>query len=227
MTMTDNQTNTKQRAMLVGATGLVGSNILHLLVKDSTIGEVRALTRRSLPSQDNSPVVKELIADFERLQDHPEWFEVDMVFCALGTIIAKAKTQTAFRRVDFDYPLAVAKLARSAGARQFLMVSAIGANPRSRFFYNRIKGELEEAILTLGYPSVTIARPSFLLGNRQEYRLGEHIAKKITWLFPSFLAGVEASQVASAMVQAAHQSAVGVTILDNKTMRSIEKEEHQ
>jgi uncharacterized protein YbjT (DUF2867 family) len=216
-----NQTTVKQRALLVGATGLVGSNILHLLAKDSTIGEVSALVRRSLPSQDKSPVVKELVADFERLQDHPEWFDVDMVFCALGTTIAKAKTQAAFRRVDFDYALTIAKLARSQGARHFLLVSAIGANPRSRFFYNRIKGELEDAILTLGYPSVTIARPSFLLGNRQEYRLGEHIAKNITWLFPSFMSGVQASQVASALVQAAHQSAAGVTILDNRTMRSI------
>jgi uncharacterized protein YbjT (DUF2867 family) len=211
----------KQLALLIGATGLVGSNILHLLVEDSTIGEVRALTRRSLPSQVKSPVVKELIADFDNLQDHPEWFDVDMVFCALGTTIAKAKTQAAFRRVDFDYPLAIAKAARSAGARQFLLVSAIGANPRSRFFYNRIKGELEEAILTLGYPSVTIARPSMLLGDRQEYRLGEHIVKKITWLFPSFLSGVKASQVAFALVQAAHQSSVGVTIFDNKTMRQL------
>ncbi len=210
--------------MLVGATGLVGQNILHLLVQDSTIGEIRALTRRSLPPDDKSPVVKELIADFERLQDHPEWFDVDMVFCALGTTIAKAKTQAAFKHVDYDYPLTVAKLARSQGARQFLLVSAIGANPRSRFFYNRIKGELEDVILTLGYPSVTIARPSMLLGNRQEYRLGEHIAKKITWLFPSFLAGVQASQVASALVQASHQSTVGLTILDNRTMRSIKME---
>jgi uncharacterized protein YbjT (DUF2867 family) len=213
--------NMKQRVLLAGATGLVGRNILHLLSKDNRIEEVRALIRHPLPAPDNSPLVQELITDFDRLQEHPEWFEVDIVFCALGTTIAKARTKEAFRRVDFDYPLTVAKLARSQGARQFLLVSAIGANPRSRFFYNRIKGELEDAILTLGYPSVTIARPSMLLGDRQEYRLGEHIAKKITWLFPSFLAGVEASKVASALVQAAHRSAVGVTILDNRTMRSI------
>jgi len=215
----------KQRVLLVGATGLVGRIILHLLSKDSMIGEIRVLTRRPLPSDDKSPIVKELITDFEKLQEHPEWFEVDLVFCSLGTTIAKARTKKAFRRVDFDYPLAIARAARSAGARHFLIVSAIGANPRSRFFYNRIKGELEEAILTLGYPSVTIARPSMLLGDRQEYRLGEHIAKKITRIFPSFLAGVEASQVASALVQAAHQSAIGVTILDNRTMRTIKMEE--
>ncbi len=223
--MNTNQTITsKQRALLAGATGLVGRNILHLLSKDSMIAEIRALTRRSLPSEDKSPVVKELITDFDKLQEHPEWFEVDTVFCAIGTTIAKAKTQTAFRRVDFDYPFTIAKFARAQGACHFLLVSAIGANPRSRFLYNRIKGELEDAILTVGYPSVTIARPSMLLGDRQEYRLGEHIAKKITWLFPPFLAGVQASQVASALVQAAHRTAAGVTILDNRTMRSIKME---
>ena len=225
MTMTDNQKNTKQRVLLIGATGLVGSNILRLLVKDNTIGEVRALTRRSLQSKDKTPVVKELITDFVTLQEHPEWFEVDIVFCALGTTIAKARTKEAFKRVDFDYPLIVAKAARSKGASHFLMVSAVGANPRSRFFYNRVKGELEEAILSLGYPSVTIARPSLLLGDRQEYRFGELIAKKISWLFPSPWAGVEAKQVASALVQAAHQPAVGVTILDNRTMRSFKTDE--
>jgi uncharacterized protein YbjT (DUF2867 family) len=221
MTTTDNQTNTKQRALLIGATGLVGSNILHLLAKDNMIEEVRALTRRSLQSQDKSPVVKELITDFDNLLEHPEWFEVDLVFCALGTTIANARTKEAFRLVDFDYPLAVAKAARSKGARHFLMVSALGANPQSKVFYNRVKGELEEAILSLGYPSVTFARPSILLGERQEYRFGELIAKKISWLFPSPWAGVEARQVAAALVQAAHGSTLGVTILDNRLLRSI------
>ena len=90
--MNTNQTITsKQRAFLAGATGLVGRNILHLLSKDSMIAEIRALTRRSLPSADKSPVVKELITDFDKLQEHPEWFEVDTVFCAIGTTIAKAK----------------------------------------------------------------------------------------------------------------------------------------
>jgi len=218
------QVTVKQRALLVGATGLVGNLILHQLIKDSAIEEVRVITRRSLPDQDKSEKVKEIVIDFDALQDHPEWFNVDIVFCALGTTIAKARTPEAFRRVDYDYPLIVAKLALLQGARHFLIVSAIGANPRSRFFYNRIKGELEEAILKLGYPSVTIARPSMLLGDRREYRLGEHLAKKITWLFPSFLANVKASQVAAALVQAAHQHETGVTIIDNKTLRVIKTE---
>ena len=216
-----NQTPTKQRVLVVGATGLVGHNLLRLLSRDITIAEVRALVRRSLPPQDKSPVVNELITDFEQLQEHPEWFEVDMVFCALGTTIAKAKTKEAFRHVDYDYPLAIAKAARSKGAHHFLLVSAIGANRQSKFFYNRVKGDLENAIISLGYPSVTIARPSILLGERKEHRFGETLGKKISWLFPAQWAGVEALQVAAALIEAAHEATPGVTILDNKKMRTI------
>jgi len=228
MKMSDmnNQMTMKKRALLAGATGLVGRNILHLLSKDSLIGAVRVLTRRSLPTEDKTPVVKELILDFERLREYPEWFDVDMVFCALGTTIAKARTRNAFRRVDFDYPLAIAKAARSAGASHFLMVSAMGADSRSVFFYNRVKGELENAIQSLGYPSVTIARPSMLLGEREEYRSGEKLAKRIFWLLPSKWAAVEASQVAAALVKSAQEPKLGVTILDNREMRKIHMEGH-
>ncbi len=210
----------KQRALLAGATGLVGRNILHLLSNDSMISEVRALIRHPLPNQDKGFLVRELIVDFDRLQEHPDWFTVDLVFCALGTTIAKARTTKAFRRVDFEYPFAIAKAARSAGAHHFLMVSALGADAHSLFFYNRVKGELEEAVLKLGYPSVTIARPSVLLGERQESRFGEAIAKKFSWLLPSPWKGVQALQVAMALVKSAHESALGVTILDNKKLRA-------
>ncbi len=228
MTMADmnSQTAPKKRALLAGATGLVGRNILHLLSKDSMIGELRALTRRSLPIEDKTPVVKELLIDFERLQEHPEWFDVDMVFCALGTTIAKARTRKFFRRVDLDYPLAIAKAARSAGASHFLVVSAMGADAHSVFFYNRVKGELEDAIQSLGYPSVTIARPSMLLGEREESRFGENFAKKIFQSLPPKWAGVEALQVAAALVRSAHEPKAGVTILDNREMRKIHAEGH-
>ncbi len=115
--------------------------------------------------------------------------------------------------------LAVAKIARAQGARHFLFVSALGADSRSMFFYNRIKGELEEAILALGYPSVTIARPSLLLGERHERRFGEELAKRFAWLMPSPWAAVRASDVAAALVQAAHEDRPGVRILENKLLR--------
>ncbi len=211
--------NGKKSALLAGATGLVGGHILRLLSVDESIAEVRVLARRPLAAADRTPRVRELLADFERLQEHPDWFQADLVFSALGTTIAKAGSQAAFRRVDFDYALTIAKLARAAGAQQLLFVSALGANPRSLFFYNRVKGELEDAVRTLGYQSVTIARPSMLLGERQERRPGEELAKRFSWLLPPVWAGVQAAQVARALVNASHENWRGVRILENREMR--------
>jgi uncharacterized protein YbjT (DUF2867 family) len=211
----------KQAALLAGATGLVGGKILGLLTRDEGIGEVRVLVRRPLPEGLKGPKVQELITDFRDLERHTDWFRVDLVFSALGTTIAKAGSQAAFRRVDFDYPLSIARAARAAGARHFLLVSALGADPRSFFFYNRVKGELEEAVRSLGYPSFTVARPSLLLGAREERRLGEELAKKVSWLLPAPWAGVQAEQVAKGLVEAAQAGRPGVQVLDNRHLRGL------
>jgi uncharacterized protein YbjT (DUF2867 family) len=213
------KTTANQSALVAGGTGLVGREILRYLSNDSRIAEVRALVRRPLPGEKKDKPVRELITDFGDLQKHPDWFAADAVFSALGTTIAKAGSQEAFRRVDFEYPLAIAKLARAAGARHFLFVSALGAGARSFFFYNRVKGELEEAILALGFPSVTIARPSLLLGERKEHRFGEELAKRFAWLYPAPWAPVQAAQVAAALVRAAQEDKPGVQILENRQLR--------
>jgi len=210
---------TAKTALLAGATGLVGREILTLLSHDPRISDVRSLARRPLPGPDKGPRIVECIADFDRLQEHLDWFKADMVFCALGTTMATAGSEAAFRKVDFDYPLEIAKLARSQGAGHFLLVSAAGADPRSRFFYPRVKGELEAAVRALGYPSLTIARPSLLLGDRKEHRFGEEIAKRFSWILPPPWRGVQASVVASALVRAAHAERPGAEILDNVMMR--------
>ena len=207
-------------ALLAGATGLVGRECLRLLARDERVAEVRALVRRALPPDSLGPRVRECRTDFDRLGDHPDWFQVDRVFCALGTTIRQAGSQEAFRRVDYEYPLAVAKAARARGASHFLLVSALGASSRSGVFYNRVKGELEEAVQALGYPSVTIARPSMLAGHRQEPRFGEEVAKRIGWLIPARWRPVQASQVALALVKAAHENAPGVRILENAALRA-------
>ena len=207
-------------ALLAGATGLVGRECLRLLSSDGDVAEVRALVRRPLAPESAGPHVRECRTDFDRLREHPEWFEVDWAFCALGTTIRKAGSREAFRRVDFEYPLAIAKLARERGASHFLLVSAQGANARSSVFYYRVKGELEDAVRVLGYPSVTIARPSLLLGDRQEWRLGEEVAKRLAWLLPSSRRAVHASQLASALVRAAHASKAGVEIVENAELRA-------
>ncbi|HWA39757.1 MAG TPA: NAD(P)H-binding protein [Burkholderiales bacterium] len=207
-------------ALVAGGTGLVGRELLRLLSADPATAEIRALVRRPLVVRQDSKV-RECRGELDRLDAHPEWFDgIHAAFCALGTTIKKAGSQEAFRRVDFDFPLAIARAARASGARHFLLVSALGASARSTVFYNRVKGELEDQILALGYPSVTIARPSVLLGEREERRPGEELAKKIGWLFPGKWRPVEASRVAAALVHAARVGKPGVEILENAALRA-------
>ncbi len=214
-------TETNRIALVAGVTGLVGNECLRLLSNDAPVAEVRALVRHPLAPETLGPRTREYITDFDELHNHQDWFQVHWVFCALGTTMRKAGSREAFRRVDYEYPLAIARLALSRGANHFLLVSAIGANPRSPFFYNRIKGELEEAVGALGYRSLTIARPSLLLGERQEWRFGEEVAKRLGWILPSRWRPVHASQVAAALVQSAHASLPGVQILENEALRSL------
>lgn len=207
-------------ALVAGATGLVGRELLRLLSAEAGIAEVRALVRRPLIVRRDS-TIRECRADFERLGGHPEWFVgVDAAFCALGTTLKQAGSQEALRRVDFAYPLAIAKAARSGGTRHFLLVSALGASARSKVFYNRVKGELEDALGTMGFACLTIARPSLLLGEREERRPGEELGKKMGWLFPERWRPVEAASVAIALVRAAQRAAPGVEILDNRALRA-------
>jgi uncharacterized protein YbjT (DUF2867 family) len=212
---------TQKIILLAGATGLVGGECLRLLSSDNTIKEIRAIVRRPLPSELLLPKVSEHIIDFDKLEATPDTFKVDQVFCALGTTIRKAGTQEAFRRVDFDYPLMIARLALDQGARHFLLVSALGANISSRVFYNRVKGELEEAIIKLGYRSVTIARPSLLLGERSEFRMGEELGKRLSWLFPKKCQPIQAAQVASALVNSSCVDSSGIRILENRDLHKL------
>ncbi len=205
--------------LIAGATGLVGCELLREFVRDDDVTEVRVLVRRPLDRALVASKVRELVADFEALDAHPEWFRVDQVACALGTTIRKAGSRAAFRRVDFDYPIAIARLARSQGARQFLLVSAVGADSRSRLFYSRVKGELEDALRTVGYAALTIARPSFLDGPREEVRIGELLMKPLAYFLPAAWKPVAARQVASALVRAARSEEPGVEILDNASLR--------
>lgn len=208
-----------RHVLLAGATGLVGREILRLLAEDDGVSRVTALVRRPLPESARHVKVVEAVVDFDALDRHRDLFAVDEVACALGTTIRQAGSQAAFRRVDHDYPLRIAQLARAAGARHLLLVSALGADPASRVFYNRVKGEVEQAVLALGYPRVTIARPSLLMGDRAEVRMGEVIASRFAFLVPGRWKPVHARQVARALVQAAREDRPGVRIMDNAELR--------
>lgn len=206
-------------ALVAGATGLVGRDIVRALTADGGVSEIRVLVRRAFDRPVRDPKVREIVADFEGLGAQRDGFRVDQVFCALGSTIRNAGSQDAFRHVDFDYPFEIARLAHREGARHFLLVSAVGASARSRLFYNRVKGELEEAIGAVGFASVTIARPSLLLGDRDEPRLGEQVMKRVAFLLPSPWKPVQARQVASALVAAARRERPGLEILDNVALR--------
>ena len=208
-----------RRVLVAGATGLVGREILAGLVADESVSEVRALARRPLDRNPASSKVRELVTGFDDIDRHPDWFRVDQVLCALGTTIRKAGSREAFRRVDFDYPFAIARLAHAQGARHFLLVSAVGADARSRVFYSRVKGELEDAIRAVGYPAVTIARPSVLLGEREELRVGELVMKRVAHVLPTTWKPVYARDVASALLRAARVGKPGVELLDNAALR--------
>jgi uncharacterized protein YbjT (DUF2867 family) len=211
--------NALRHVLLVGATGLVGREVHRLLANDESVARVTALVRRPLPVEQRHPKLVEAVVDFDALDGHSPPFAVDQVICALGTTIRQAGSQEAFRRVDHDYPLRIAHLARAHGARHFLLVSAVGADAASRVFYNRVKGEVERDLLALGYPSVTIARPSLLEGDRTEVRVGERIAAKLGFLVPGRWKPVHVRQVARALVQAAREDLTGVRVLENAALR--------
>ena len=202
-------------ALLVGATGLVGREALRLLLGEPALSRVVALTRRPLSIPDPPATLDARVVDFERLHEHASLFAVDAILCALGTTIRQAGSQERFRRVDFDYALETARLGREGGASHFLLVSALGASARSRVFYSRVKGELEDAVQTLGYPAVTIVRPSLLLGDRSERRLGEILAAPLLRLAPRRYRGVRAADVAAALVRDAVSGGPGVRIIDS------------
>ena len=206
-------------ALVAGATGLVGQELVRQLAADRTWAEVRALMRRAPHSGPSGLPVVWLQVDYSRLEPAPAWAEADHVFCALGSTMRQAGSAAAFRQVDVEYPLALARAALSRGAHHFLLVSAVGAAPTSRFLYNRVKGEIEAAITSLGFRSVTIARPSLLLGSRREPRLGEQLGKVLGILAPPRWRPVPAARVARALVLAAKRDAPGVHILENRDLR--------
>lgn len=210
-----------RRVLLAGATGLVGQEILRLLLSDATVGTVQVLARRPLAMR--HPKLAAQVVDFAALPDLPG---IDEAYLALGTTIKAAGSQAAFRAVDFDASLALARAARRAGARRLGLVSAMGADSRSRVFYNRVKGELEEAVGALGFEGLVIARPSLLTGDRgalgQAARPGERIGALLAGvlrpLIPADYRAIRAADVARALL-ARVPAAQGQVILRSGAMQ--------
>lgn len=196
--------------LLLGATGLIGRQVLPLLLHDESVERVIALVRR--PTGVVHPKLSEQPFDLGRSQD------VQQIICALGTTIKQAGSQEAFRKVDHDYVIESAERHRG-WARHYLLVSSLGADPNSRIFYNRVKGETERDLIALGYPSTTIFRPSFLTGPREEFRLGEQIVTRLGALMPQRIKPIDATTVARAIAALAREQRPGVQIIESAEMR--------
>lgn len=203
-------------AVVAGATGMVGTELVRLLLADPDYGQVVLLNRREAGIPPH-PKLQECIVSFDQLSAAFDGASADVlrnavVFCTLGTTIKKAGSQEAFRRVDYDYPVELGRLAEAHGAAQFLIVTAMGANRTSRIFYNRVKGEAEHALRELALPGLRIFRPSLLLGERAEVRTGEQIAAAMAPLLSAVLRGslrkykpITAHAVAQGMLVAARE----------------------
>jgi uncharacterized protein YbjT (DUF2867 family) len=202
------------RILVVGATGLVGHHVIAKALADSRITRIVAPTRR--PLEAHAKLYNPLV-DFDRLPAEADWWDVDGVICALGTTRAKAGSDQAFRVVDYDYPLEVARLARKHGASGFALNSSMGANARSKLLYPRTKGEVEEALKAMGFQSLTVVRPGLIGGDRDEFRLGEHVAAAVLGVLGSVLPRSyrisPADRIADALIEAAVTGAPGVHLI--------------
>ena len=203
-----------KKALVIGGTGLVGNQLIHLLLADEHY-RVIALVRKPMPIQHNR--LTQVVFDF----DHPDAAVTvaDEIYCCLGTTLKVAGSKAAFYKVDFEYVLSIATMAFRSGAKKFALVSSMGANKNSGIFYSKTKGAIEEAVTTIGYESLFILRPSMLLGQRTQLRLGEKIGQfmmsVLSFAIPKKYKGIEARQVAKGMIAVMNSNEIGVHILES------------
>jgi uncharacterized protein YbjT (DUF2867 family) len=215
----DETSMASRTALLLGGSGLVGGFCLQILLNDPAYGSVISVARRKLQVAPH-PKLLEKVLPFEKLASL-ELPPLDDVFCALGTTIGKAGSQEAFRQIDYQFPLAAADHALKFGAKTFVLISSVGADPKSKNFYLRTKGELEETLRKLPFTGMHILRPSLLLGKRTESRPGESIAIGAARVLQFLCVGplrkyhpVSAMTVAEAMVGAARTDRQGTAIYE-------------
>lgn len=208
-------------ALLAGSTGLIGKQLLELLLEDLHYKVVKAISRKPLDIQHAK--LQNIVADFNTLTEHHDQLKADDVFCCLGTTIKQAGSQAAFRQVDYEYPLELARLTKNQGTTQFLIVTALGSDAKSGIFYNRVKGEVEQTIDAVGFDSYHIFRPSLLLGERMEKRAGEGAAtvvyKALGFMIPLKYKAIDSAKVAKAMLHFAKQNSKGKFIHESKELQ--------
>lgn len=208
---------TPQHILLAGATGLTGEHLLDRLLNERTVERVLAPSRRPLAAH---PRLENPVGELTNLLPQLGG-PVDTAFCCLGSTIRQAGSQEAFRAIDIDLVVAVGRRARELGAQHYLVISALGADRGSSVFYNRVKGEMEDALRDQGWPQLTLARPSLLLGPRQEFRLGERLAAPLMRLIPGKYRGIEACTLARALWRLALETGEGTRVVESDELRRL------
>lgn len=206
---TRNKIRMKKKAIILGATGLTGSHLLELLLEDPNYETVKVFTRRKLPNI--HPKLEEHVIDLLELSNYADKFTADVVFCCIGTTKAKTPNKELYRAVDYGIPVEAAKLCKRNGINSFIVISALGANAKSKVFYNRLKGEMERDVLAQQIEHTQLLQPSLIVGDRDEKRMGEDLSKKIMkvidFLIPARYKMIEGKTIAKAMVQMANEPA--------------------
>ena len=207
----------RKTALLAGATGLIGSQLLPLLLESERYTKVIVVGRKALPM--THPKLTQVVTDFEKLHDVRLQLIADDVFCCLGTTMKQAGSKEAFYKVDFLYVVTLAALTAGNFAAQFMVISSLGADPEARVYYSRVKGEMEEAVRQVPFRAIHIFRPSLLLGERAQLRLGERVGAVVLRVLTPLLRGtlqkyrpVTGAAVAAAMLRAAEDDGGGVRV---------------
>lgn len=210
-------------AIIIGATGLTGQALLSQLLKDDFFNHVVVFVRKKIDITHNK--LAQHCIDFNALDSYKDLVKGDVVFCCMGTTIKVAGSQDAFKKVDFTYPIEFAKIAKQNNINVFCLQSSLGADAKSNNFYLKVKGETEQAIQQLHFNSFASFRPSMLLGNRNEFRLGEKIGKVVMQALSFMFIGklkrykaIHVNQVAIAMIKHAKSDKVGNAIIENEEM---------
>ncbi|MGF1638478.1 MAG: oxidoreductase [Cyclobacteriaceae bacterium] len=218
----------QRTALIAGASGLVGSHLVELLLASAHYNKVISLVRKPLGRSHEK--LQEVVVDFDKLAAHKAAIKADAIFCCLGTTMKKAGSKENFYKVDFTYPYELAKIALENGARQFNLVSAMGANINSKIYYNHVKGEIEKVISDLGFESTNLFRPSLLLGDRKESRLGENIGKILSLILRPVMVGalkkyraIHADNVAKGMINSALLEKKGLYVFESDIIAEASK----
>lgn len=215
-------------AIIIGATGLVGTELVKQLFSDAVYSSVKIFVRKKFELE--HPKLEQCIINFEKLEEVKDHIKGDVVFCCMGTTIKVAGSQDAFFKVDHTYPYYFAQLAKANGIDKFLLVSSLGADKNSSNFYLRVKGQIEWDLERLKFRNLIILRPSMLLGNRKEFRLGELIGKVMMKTLAFVFIGklkkyraIEAASVAKAMILLSKNELDSVLIFQNDRLLELGK----